>query len=378
MTAKRDGYRVLVAAGVLLLLVAVPGSAQVGLLGPPEAERPVPVGVGFYLTDIVEVDDGRKTFEFEGVLTLSWYDERQRFDPVEEGTTEKVYQGDYQFSELATGWWPQLALRNESGHYERQGMVLRILPDGNIKYVEEMQAVAEVPMDLHLIPFDRQRFEVVFEALGFDASEVLLAANPETTGANDGISVTQWRVDSLTAEDRIYRADFASGREEAKSAVAFEIPVHRSSGFLLRIIVLPLLILVGLSWSVFWMDAESLGDRMSISFVGILTVVAFQIVVSDMLPRIPYFTILSSFLLISYLTLVAGVIVNLRVGALDRRGDQVVGGRPRIAHAVGAPGEEGRQEQQASHEVARQSEYGQLAEGVEARVGGEPAALPRS
>ncbi len=314
-------------AALLLALVAAPGSAQVRLLGPPETERPVPVGVGFFLSDIVEIDDGQKTFEFEGVLTLSWYDERQSFDPVEEGTSEKVYQGDYQFSELATGWWPQLVLRNESGMYERQGVVLRILPNGSITYVEEMQAVAEVPMDLHRIPFDRQRFEVVFEVLGFDASEVLLAADPDETGASAGISVTQWRLESLTAEDRIYEATFSSGREETVSAVAFEFPIRRNSGFLLRVIVLPLLILVGLSWSVFWMDAESLGDRMSISFVGILTVVAFQIVVSDMLPRIPYFTILSSFLLISYLTLVAGVTVNLRVGVLDRRGEHAVGNR---------------------------------------------------
>ena len=314
-------------AGLFLALGSTTGSAQVRLQGPPDTERPVPIGVGFFLTDIVDVDDGQKTFEFEGVLSLSWYDERQRFDPVEEGTSEKVYQGDYQFSELATAWWPQLVLRNESGHYERQGVVLRILPDGNITYVEEMQAVAEVPMDLHRIPFDRQRFEVVFEVLGFDASEVLLAAEPDRTGGSPGISVTQWRLESLTAEDRIYQSKFTSGREERVSAVAFEFPIDRSSGYLLRVIVLPLLILVGLSWSVFWMDAESLGDRMSISFVGILTVVAFQIVVSDMLPRIPYFTILSSFLLISYLTLVAGVIVNLRVGALDRRGDRPVGNR---------------------------------------------------
>ena len=303
------------------------GSAQVRLLGPPETERPVPVGVGFYLTDIVEVDDERKTVQFEGVLTLRWHDERQRFDPVEEGTSEKVYQGNYQFSELATGWWPQLVLRNESGLYERQGVVLRILPDGNSTYVEEFQAVAEVPMDLQLIPFDRQKFEVVFESLGFDASDVLLVADLDETGASEGISVTQWRLESLTAEDRIYQAKFSSGREAAVSVVAFESPIDRNSGFLLRVIVLPLLILVGLSWSVFWMDAESLGDRMAIAFVGILTVVAFQIVVSDMLPRIPYFTILSSFLLISYLTLVAGVIVNLRVGALDRRGDQAAGNR---------------------------------------------------
>jgi hypothetical protein len=167
----------------------------------------------------------------------------------------------------------------------------------------------------------------VFEVLGFDASEVLLAADPDRTGGSSSVSVTQWRLEALTAEDRIYQSKFTSGREELVSAVAFEFPIDRSPGFLLQVILLPLLILVGLSWSVFWMDAESLGDRMSISFVGILTVVAFQIVVSDMLPRIAYFTILSSFLLINYLTLVAGVIVNLRVGLLDRRGDRAVGNR---------------------------------------------------
>ncbi len=314
-------------ACALLALGPATGTAQVHLLGPPETERPVPVNVGFYLTDIVEVDDEQKTIEVEGVLTLRWHDERQRFDPVEAGTKEKVYQGNYQFSELATGWWPQLYLRNESGHYERQAVLLRILPNGNITYVEELQAVAEVEMNLRRIPFDRQRFELVFEVLGFDTSEVLLTADPERTGAGDGISVNQWRLESLTAVDRQYRSEFSSGREETISAVAFQFPIDRASGFLLRVIVLPLLILVALSWSVFWMDSESLGDRMDISFIGILTVVAFQIVVSDMLPRIPYFTILSSFMLITYLTLVGGVVVNLAVGAIDRRGDPTLGNR---------------------------------------------------
>ena len=327
MTADRYRCRILVVAGLLLALGPATGTAQVHLLGPPEAERPVPVNVGFYLTDIVEVDDEQKTIEIEGVLTIRWHDDRQRFDPVEAGTKEKVYQGNYQFSELATGWWPQLYLRNESGHYERQAVLLRILPDGSITYVEELQAIAEVEMDLRRIPFDRQRFELVFEVLGFDTSEVLLTADLDRTGAGEGISVNQWRMESLTAEDRTYRAEFSSGRAETISAVAFQFPIDRASGFLLRVIVLPLLILVALSWSVFWMDSESLGDRMDISFIGILTVVAFQIVVSDMLPRIPYFTILSSFMLITYLTLVGGVVVNLTVGAIDRRGDQAFGNR---------------------------------------------------
>ena len=327
MTVDPNGYRSLVATGLLLACIPTTGTGQVRLQGPPVAERPVQVDAGFYLTDIVEVDDEAKTIEFEGVLTLRWQDERQRFDPIEEGTSEKVFQGNYQFSELATGWWPQLYLRNESGQYERQAILLRIQSDGNITYVEELQAVAEVEMDLRRIPFDRQRFEVVFEVLGFDASEVLLQADSSRTGAAEGndSSVNQWTVESLTVEDRLYQRTYASGEGEAVSAVAFQFPVSRAPGFLLRVIVLPLLILVALSWSVFWMDSESLGHRMDISFIGILTVVAFQIVVSDMLPRIPYFTILSSFLLISYLTLVAGVVVNLSVDAIDKRGDQTLG-----------------------------------------------------
>ena len=57
---------------------------------------------------------------------------------------------------------------------------------------------------------------------------------------------------------------------------------------------------------------------MDISFIGILTVVAFQIVVSEQLPRIPYFTLMSSFLYINYVLLFGTVIMNLVVGRLDR------------------------------------------------------------
>lgn len=316
-------------ATALTLAIFIPGSAlgQIALLGPPPTEGPVSVRVGFELLDVVEVDDGKKTVEIEGILTLRWQDDRQRFDPEEVGTHEKIYQGDYQFSELATGWWPQLALRNESGLYERQGVTLRIQPDGQIRYHEEFQAVAEVEMILRRIPFDTQVFTLVFEAIGFDATEVILEPDMDWTSIRGHASVNQWRLGAIEAESQIQRMPMRSGRELSVSTVAFNIPAHRDPGFLLQVIVVPLLILVALTWSIFWMSTELLSDRMAISFLGILTVVAFQIVVADMLPRIPYVTMLSSFLLISYLSLAAGVIENLVVGALDRRGDEELGNR---------------------------------------------------
>ncbi len=296
-------------------------TGQIALQSPPPADGPVPVQVGLNLIDVVEIDDSHKTVEFEAILTLVWQDERLRFDPLEVGTDEIVYQGDYQFSEIGTGWWPQLFLRNAAGEYERQGILLRLSPDGTLRYEEEIRATAEVEMDLRRIPFDVQEFDLIFEPLGFDASEVVLEPAPDWTSVrSDNVSVKQWSLGLITGSQLEDAVLMQSGRVMVVTAVAFTFPAERNPGFLLRVIVIPLLILVALSWSVFWMATSQLSDRMAISFLGILTVVAFQIVVSEMLPRIPNFTILSSFLLFSYLILVASVVVNLRVGALDQAG----------------------------------------------------------
>jgi len=313
---------------VLVALYGAPGlaAAQDALRGPRPGPEPVDVEVGLFLVDVVDINEDEQTFEIEAILTMRWDDPRLAFDPAEIGTEERVYQGDYQFAEIFDGWWPQLVLRNESGRYERQGVVLRVGPGGSVEYVEELQAVAEARMDLRRIPFDRQRFVVSFEVLGFDASRVRLRPAPGRTGFGES-TLSQWRLDGVEASTSLADPAYLGDAGQSVSAITFAFPATRSPRFLLRLIVFPIMILVALTWSVFWMDRESLGSRMDISFIGILTVVAFQIVVSDRLPRISYFTIMSTFMYVTYLTLAASVIVNLRVSFLDRKGDATRGNR---------------------------------------------------
>ncbi len=78
------------------------------------------------------------------------------------------------------------------------------------------------------------------------------------------------------------------GRQFTKSALIMNVDVQRASFYVSRLVTLPLLLIVLLSFSVFWMDRSSLGDRISVSFIGILTVVAYQVVMSETLPRIAY------------------------------------------------------------------------------------------
>ncbi len=316
-------------AGIALALVPVISAlAQAQSRTPaPPPEAPVPVSIGLYVADFPDLDEDEKTFEFEATLSLHWRDDRLAFDPDQEGADEKVWQGDFQFAEVFPGWWPQLVLRNEAGQYERQSVTLRVRPDGFVSYEERLQAIAEANLDLHAVPFDRQVYEIVFALSGFGADRVRLVPDADQSGRSDKMTLIQWKLGELTWEELEFDAPVAAPHEGGVSAVAFRLPLERRPGYILYTVVFPLMLLVALTWSVFWMDRESLGTRMDLSFIGILTVVAFQIVVGDKLPRIPYLTLLNAFLYLSYAFLAASVVVNLRVGALDAKGEFERGNR---------------------------------------------------
>ena len=287
----------------------------------PEGERPVVVRVGFQLLDINRMDDESETFELSGVLTLVWRDSRQAFDPAQEGVQEKFYHGAYQFNEVSPSWYPQVVLANASGTCEKQGTLLRVKPDGTATLIEMVNAVARSPLDLRGFPFDHQRLEAIFVILGFDTHEVVLDLGPNAAVANlERVRVPQWTLTQVSPSVRLVTAPYA-GVTGKSSAFVFTMDMKRQSWFMVRLVMAPLFMVVMLSWSVFWMGRSSLGERMSVSFVGILTAVAYQMVVSDILPQISYVTLMNAFLNFSFWIMCASVVVNLVVGAYDKRGD---------------------------------------------------------
>ncbi len=290
------------------------------LLTPPIEGGPVIVRASFHLQDINEIDESAETFEFTGILTLTWQDKRQAFNPKEAQTEEKIYQGSYQFNELSPAWYPQVILANESGLYEKHSVLLRVKPDGTCTLVETVNAIAEVDLNLKRCPFDRQRLVAKFKVLGFDTSEVVfetVSLHPLTDSQK--IKIPQWVLTNLSSPVHNRTLSHA-GDQDASSLFVFTIDVQRKSFFLLRLVVLPLLLIVMLSWSVFWMDRSSLGDRISVSFIGILTAVAYQLVVSENLPQISYVTLIHAFINISFIFMCLTTIINLVVGCLDKQG----------------------------------------------------------
>lgn len=315
--------------GMVLCLFSIASEATSNVYGPPDHDGPIVVDIGFFLTNINDISEETETFEFEGILHMRWNDPRLSFDPEQTGFDERYYQGAFQFNEVFSGWWPQVYLANEAGRFDRQGVILRIAPDGTVEYSEEINAVAKSRLALRRFPFDEQEFTATFEVLGMDTQQVLLQVDSGSSGIwqdeHHEVSVPQWYEPQLALEVVEYDPRFTDGRDDPVSAFKVKVKMERNPWHMLRLVVFPVMIFVFLSWSVFWMDRSSVGDRMDISFIGILTVVAYQIMFSESLPKISYTTILMSFMIISFLMMCAIVLINLRVAALDKSGRSPAG-----------------------------------------------------
>ncbi len=306
-------------------LGAAPGLGR--LLTLPKADGPVVVRAAFHLQNINEIDEEAETFQFSGVLTLVWQDRRQAFDPVIAGVQEQIYQGAYQFDEVSPAWYPQVLLANGSGMYETPAVLLRVKPDGTSRLVMAVNAVAESKLNLRRCPFDGQRLEAVFAVFGFDVGEVVLEAEPiaESIDGRD-VRIPQWTLVSVRPGTDNLEAPHIGGRQEA-AAFVLTIEVQRQWFFLVRLVILPLALIVMLSWSVFWMDRSLIGDRLSVSWVGLLTAVAYLLVISDKLPQIAHVTLIHAFVSFSFLTMCATVPASLMVGACNRTGNSARGER---------------------------------------------------
>ena len=89
-------------------------------------------------------------------------------------------------------------------------------------------------------------------------------------------------------------------------------------------IILPLALIVLISSALFWMDLDRthLGDRLTLAFTSLLTVVAFDFVTSSSLPKLWYATVLDRIVTLSYVFLTVMIAATVLVDWLNLRGAQ--------------------------------------------------------
>ena len=313
---------------VWLSLVLAPRAEAIdaGMPGPPSL--PTEVTVGVFVADIIDLNEVNENFQIELILIATWHDPRLAFDAEKEGSDQKIFQGPYQFAEVFAGWWPQLLILNEVGRGDFNAVKITVYSDGQVRYAEQRNVLLETPMSLQDYPFDIQHLKAYIIPFGNKEDEVVLKINDGLRQATDeyvkrhsNVNIAEWDLQHLEMKEgeTFYRYD---GKKQDISQILLTIVMKRQSAHVVWDIICPLFILVSMVWSIFWMDIESLADRLNISFIGILTIVAYQFLIIDNMPRISYLTFTDAMLLSSFVIMSVTIFESLYIHNLVKRNKQ--------------------------------------------------------
>ena len=84
------------------------------------------------------------------------------------------------------------------------------------------------------------------------------------------------------------------------SELEIDVVVRRRYRYYIWKVFLPLLAMVAIAYSAFWIKTSDYYTQISITLTAILTEIAFLFAISTSLPKVPYLTFIDAFFLVSF------------------------------------------------------------------------------
>jgi hypothetical protein len=284
------------------------------LLSPPaQAGKPVVVQLTLDVLNIPSIDEVGEQFTLDGYLFAKWSDPRLAFKSSGAEDVEKIYN-------VGEIWMPSFEMINAAGPRQQSDRSLTVAPDGTAHYSERFHAALPSRFSMRRFPFDRQSLEVHFHPFFNDVALESFIVDVKDSGLSleqrTYSSLAQWHVVGISA----YTGSTRQFRSFAIPEAVFSIGVERRYSFYLWKVFLPLLLMVFLSWAVFWLDPSDLSNQVQIAVTTILTVIAFAFAISATMPRVSYLTFIDAFFLTCYVFVFIAIVELMTVHAAHRRG----------------------------------------------------------
>ena len=283
-----------------------------GLIERPGAETgPTQVSVGIWIVDISKIDSAEQSFTAEVAAVLRWKDPRL----VHTGSGIARYP-------LEQVWHPRIALANETSSVTRKiPDFVEVEPDGTVTYRQRYAGAFTQPLRLRSFPFDRQTFHVQLVAVRYRPNEVRFVPDEDWVrnglknagGIAPSITLPDWTIEKWETKPLTYA--LAPGLQY--SSYAFVFTASRNVQFYILKVILPLILIVVMSWAGFWIDPVNASAQISVAVTSMLTLIAYRFAVDTQLPRLPYMTRLDALFLISTLLVFFSLIEVMATTILD-------------------------------------------------------------
>ncbi len=256
-----------------------------GLAAPVQVRQEVPrVSVYIYLGDLVEITGADQSFFADVYMAARWN------DPTLAGDYEGIRTLD-----LDDVWHPILVIVNERAANRSLPEVVNVDADGNVQYTVRLTGRFSATMNLKDFPLDRQQFNVwvVAPVMGGNRVELI----PDTTVSvlrNEQLSISDWTIAEPELVAKEYRATPQAGPLQS---VALVVEAKRKRGYYVIQVLIPLVAIVSMAWTVFWIDPSVVPTRVGVVVSTMLTLIAYRFMLGNLVPRLSYLTRLDYFML---------------------------------------------------------------------------------
>ncbi|QDZ23285.1 ligand-gated ion-channel protein [Chloropicon primus] len=339
-----------------------------------EPEEPVEVYVSAMMERLLEVDDKNYLFENIVYVYLSWEDERayqqmiDATDSYRNGTLEECERpcsSDSQgsLSRRGTGyhhhdtccstiWLPTIEMLNvyelPEGRLQPYG-IIKDEGSSGVAWWVGIHGKYFTPMDFRRFPFDHQELDMQFsftpevnpaikrfipsatstrflirgegDALsGFEVAGIKIVAKKESLQDELDFFIGGYGTKSNPNDPvKITGGPARSGYLGQAERVSFDIfiGVDRFSKYYVLNMIVPVLLLVSLSFITYIIPPSSLDSRIGLNVTLFLALTALQFVVNDQLPKSSYPTAVTELILVCYLVVSFGVPESIVVFALE-------------------------------------------------------------
>ncbi len=295
-------------AGLFLLVwvSGLPVHAAETITRPVSADDgPTKVYVAMGLLDIDEIDSAEQNFTANLYLSARWRDSRL----THEGPGKKVLNID-------DVWHPQLLFVNQQKIWPTLPEIVHIASDGMVEYHQRVWGPFSQPLEMQDFPFDTQTFVIQLAVAGYEPSELVFEQDPETpSGLAPEFSLPDWEILEWGMDFTPYQP-FSASRSAAGFALSFR--AQRYVAYYITKIILPLVMIVMMSWIVFWIDPKSFGTQIGLASTSMLTLIAYRFMVGNSIPVISYPTRMDVFImgatLIVFLALIQASLTSILYG----------------------------------------------------------------
>lgn len=263
----------------------------------PNQARPAAIHVGVVIRNLIAIDEVKESWQVAGLLIAKWKVPRLQ----NRSTSGPAYRD----LPLAT-WKPRFEFTNEVTPTSFRFVDLYAEPDGTVVYTQTFSATLSTSLDLRRFPFDSQLLPLVVQASGEDLDRTVLRPNLRDSGLPNRTyaGLAQWVPLSLTE-----RTGTVAGSAFRASDLEFDLKVQRRPKSYILKFIIPLLLLVFISWITFWLSREEFKtkDQLQSAVSTLLIIVAFSITATNLLPRTEYVTYIDALLFTSFIFVIISI-----------------------------------------------------------------------